>query len=431
MNNLMHAIDQIGRNGCIGALAALLLGAPVLAQEDDGQTIAPRPAKVIEIQTVDAALTRKYPAIVFPSREAELSFRVSGRVVELPVRAATRLKQGEVIAELDKRDFENTIARLESQRDQSAAQLAALKKGARAEDIVALQAAVYASQARVDQARQQVNRTRELYEKEIVAKAQLEKDEASLSVVQAELRTSEEQLVIGQSGGRQEDVDAAEAVLRGLETDITNARNNLADATLRAPFDGVVARRHIDNFTNITAGEDIVLLQNLSTIDLVFDIPGADVIMWSTMDWENLNVAVELTGSNRELTASELVEFSTQADAGTQTYQARISVKVPSGRTALAGMVGRVRVSAPALESVRKLNIPLTALATTPEGDPFVWVVDPASNALSERKVETGDLTEDKVDIIDGLEAGDIIVTAGVSRLSEGLVIRPITTVGN
>ncbi|PCH70886.1 MAG: hypothetical protein COC12_07810 [Rhodobacteraceae bacterium] len=431
MNNLMHGIHQIGRPGYLGLLAALLLGAPVLAQEDDGQTTAPRPAKVIEVQAVDAALTRQYPAIVFPSREAELSFRVSGRVVELPIRAATKLKQGEVIAVLDKRDFENTIARLESQRDQSAAQLAALKKGARAEEIVALQAAVYAAQAKVDQARQQVNRTRELFEKEIVAKAQLEKDEASLSVTQAQLRTSEEELVIGQSGGRQEDVDAAEAVLRGLETDITNARNNLADATLRAPFDGVVARRHIDNFTNITAGEDIVLLQNLSTIDLVFDIPGADVIMWSTMDWENLNAAVELTGSNRELTVSELVEFSTQADAGTQTYQARISVEVPSGRTALAGMVGRVRITAPALESVRKLNIPITALATTPEGNPFVWIVDPASNALSERKVETGDLSEDKVDIIDGLEAGDIIVTAGVSRLSKGLVIRPITTVGN
>jgi len=431
MNNLLHGNHDIKRPRYFGLLAALLLAGPVVAQEDDGQTAAPRPAKVIEVQAVDAALTRQYPAIVFPSREAELSFRVSGRVVELPVRAATKLKQGEVIAQLDKRDFENTIARLESQRDQSAAQLSALKKGARAEDIVALQAAVYASQARVDQARQQVNRTRELFEKEIVAKAQLEKDEASLSVVQAELRTSEEQLVIGRAGGRAEDVDAAEAVLRGLETDITNARNNLADATLRAPFDGVVARRHIDNFTNITAGEDIVLLQNLSTIDLVFDIPGADVIMWSTMDWENLDVAVELTGSNRELTASELVEFSTQADAGTQTYQARISVKVPSGRTALAGMVGRVRVSAPALESVRLLNIPITALATTPEGNPFVWIVDPASNALSERMVETGDLSEDKVDIIDGLEAGDIIVTAGVSRLSEGLVIRPITTVGN
>jgi RND family efflux transporter MFP subunit len=351
--------------------------------------------------------------------------------VALPVRAATKLKQGDIIAELDKRDFENAIARLESQRDQSAAQLDALKKGARAEEIVALQAAIYASQAKVDQARQQVMRTRELFEKEIVAEAQLEKDEASLRVAQAELRTTEEELIIGQSGGREEDVVAAEAVLRGLETDVRNARDNLDDATLRAPFDGVVARRHIDNFTNINAGEDIVLLQNLNTIDLVFDIPGADVIMWSTMDWENLDIAVELTGSNRELTASELVEFSTQADAGTQTYQARISVKVPSGRTALAGMVGRVRLSAPAQESMRQLNVPLTALATTPEGNPFVWIVDPANNTLSARDVATGVMSKDKVDITSGLEAGEMIVIAGVSRLSEGLVIRPITTVGN
>jgi membrane fusion protein, multidrug efflux system len=431
MNNLMHGNHKNRRPGYFGLLAALLLAGPVVAQEGDGQTSVPRPAKVIEVQAVDAALTRQYPAIVYPSREAELSFRVSGRVVALPARAATQLQQGDVIAELDKRDFENTIARLESQRDQSAAQLAALKKGARAEEIVALQAAVYASQAKVDQARQQVNRTRELFEKEIVAKAQLEKDEAILSVAQAELRTTEEELVIGQSGGRAEDVEAAEAALRGLETDIANARNDLADATLRAPFDGVVARRHIDNFTNIRAGENIVLLHNLSTIDLVFDVPGADVLMWTSMDWENLEIAVELTGSDRVLIADELVEFSTQADAGTQTYQARISVDVPSGRTALGGMVGRVSVTAPSRENVTQINVPITALATSEDGNPFVWIVDPASNAVSARKVETGEMSVDQVNITSGLEPGETVVTAGVSRLSEGLVIRPITTVGN
>lgn len=429
MNNLKRGFCPLRHTGPMAAIVALMITSPLAAQDDTAPT-APRPAKVTTVEQQATGLRRKYPAIVYPSQEAVLSFRVSGQVTSLPVRAATGLKQGEVIAELDKRDFETKVARLESQNDQAQAQLDALVKGARAEEIVAFQAAIYASQARVDQATDQLARTRELFEKEIVSQAQLDKDEANVRVVEAELRTAEEQLAIGQSGGREEDVDAAEAVLRGLQADLKNARDNLADATLRAPFDGIVARRNIDNFTNVVAGDPIVLLQNLSTVDLVFDVPGSDVLTWTALDWEDLKVEVALTGSNLPLKASELVEFSTQADAGTQTYQARISVLVPDGVTALAGMVGSVSVSS--LDSTIVLpSVPITALATTSDGAPFVWIVDPTSNAVSATPVTPGDVTGDQVLILDGITAGDMIVTAGVSRLSEDLVIRPITKVGN
>ncbi|MFT7594216.1 MAG: multidrug efflux system membrane fusion protein [Paracoccaceae bacterium] len=422
MNNLLR--------GLLTPLLFTLPMASLLAQEATDTPVAPRPAKVIKVVTGDTGLSRQYPAIVYPSQEAELSFRVSGQVVDLPVRAATGVKKGGVIAELDKRDFKTSVARLESQRDQAQAQLDALVKGARAEEIVALQAGVYAAQAKVDQAREQTLRTRQLFEKEIVAAAQLEKDEATLRVAHAELRTAEEELIIGQSGGREEDIAAAEAVLRGLEVDVQNARDSLNDATLRAPFDGVVARRDIDSFNNIQAGQAIVLLQNLNTIDLVFDVPSSDVLTWSAFDWNQVQVQVELTGSSQPLTAKDLVEFSTQADAGTQTYQARVSVDVPDGVRVLSGMVGRVRVSVQNAEELRPV-VPITALATTPDGNPFVWLVDPASNALTARPVTTGTMSGSKVSIETGLEAGDLVVTAGVSRLSEGLVIRPISKVGN
>lgn len=199
---------------------------------------------------------------------------------------------------------------------------------------------------------------------------------------------------------------------------------------MRAPFNGVVARRHIDNFTNIRAGETIVLLQNLDTVHLVFDVPGVDVMIWAAADFDDIDFTVELTGSDLALTATELVEFSTQADAGTQTYQARISVQVPEAVTALSGMVGRVRMELP-YTGVTYPRVPITALATTPEGDSFVWVVDPASQAVAARPVTTGKMDGDQVTITDGLEAKTSIVIAGVSRLSEGLVIRPISQIGN
>ena len=68
--------------------------------------------------------------------EVELSFRVSGQITDLPIRGATQLSEGDVVARLDPRDFETAIAQLESQRDQSMAQLAALRTGARAEEVM-------------------------------------------------------------------------------------------------------------------------------------------------------------------------------------------------------------------------------------------------------------------------------------------------------
>lgn len=411
-------------------LATLLAGAapPLIAQETT-QTVI-RPAKVVTVTQAGNLEERQYPAIVLPSQEAELSFRVAGTVIELKVGAASQLEQGDVVAELDKRDFQTTIARLESQREQQDAQLRALRTGARSEEIVALQAAVVAAEAQVAQIREQTDRTRELFERGVVSEARLEQDTAALVVAEAELRSQQEQLAIGQAGGRQEDIEAAEAALRGLEADIQKARDDLDDATLRAPFEGIVARRDIDNFTNVQAGQSIVLLQKLSTVHLAFDVPSSDVLAWNADGPEDVAITVEIVGGPAQLPAVELVEFSTQADAGTQTYRARVAVEVPEGAQILPGMVGRVYVSLRNPSGLSGLMVPLPALSGDTEGDPVVWIVDDA-NAVRSQPVTLGRMTPDAVIIEEGLTEGDRIVAAGVSQLREGMVIRPVDRIGN
>lgn len=413
------------QTGLIGAALSLMFVPSVYAQ--DTETMV-RPAKVLEVVLKPVALQVQYPAIVYPSQEAELSFRVSGRVVELPVRAADKVSEGDVIAMLDTRDFENAVEQLESQRDQAEEQLKALRAGARPEDILALEASVAAMQAQLDQAAAQVERTQTLQEKGVVAQAQLDEDVASARVAKANLQAAQEQLAIGNAGGRAEDIAASEAALRGLAAKIDQANDQLSYATLHAPFDGIIAQRHIDNFTNVQAGSDIVLLQQLSTVDMVFDIPGADVLKWTARAADSLSIEVELSGIDAELTATKLVEFSTQADPGTQTYRARVSVEVPDDIQVLPGMAGRVRVSSSEKGNL-KPDIPLTALATDPQGNPFVWIVDD-KGAVSSHPVTPGPMSGGLVTITDGLEAGVNIVTAGVSRLREGDVIRPIKEVG-
>ncbi|WP_298835759.1 efflux RND transporter periplasmic adaptor subunit [uncultured Roseobacter sp.] len=395
------------------------------AQDTPGQP--PRPAKVITVEESARVIERRYPAIVQSSQEAVLSFKVSGEVVELPVRGAMNVSRGDVIAKLDQRAFTEAVAQLESQRDQAVAQLQILRSGARDEEVAALEADVSAAQAQVDQAQDQLERTRQLAERGVVSEARLEQDDAAAQVARAALQAALEQLAIGRAGGREEDIAAAEAVIRGLDSQLRTARDNLDDATLRAPFDGIIARRDIDNFTNVSAGQSVVLLQALDTVDLAFDVPGPDVLIWSSR--ENVNSQVLLEARPGQAIPSELVEFSTQADLGTQTYRARVGITVPEGAQVLPGMVGTVIVSTD--EEVSALiRIPFSAVGTETDASTFVWIVDENDQSVAARPVTLGDVEGDEVDVVDGLSPGETIVTAGVSYLREGAVIRPVSRIG-
>ncbi|MEO1557845.1 MAG: efflux RND transporter periplasmic adaptor subunit [Pseudomonadota bacterium] len=404
------------------AITLCLLG---LSSADAQDVI--RPAKVALVEETESTIRRTYPAIVLPSIEVDLSFRVSGTVIELPIRAATDVEEGDLIAQIDPRDFEQQVAQLESERDQSLAQLAALRTGARAEEIVALEAAVDSAQAQVDQAREQAERTRELVERGVAASARQEQDDATLRVAEANLSAQQEQLVIGQSGGRAEDIEAAEAAIRGLEARLQAARDDLSDATLTAPFSGIVARRDIDNFTNVQAGQSIALLQNLSNVHLSFDVPGPDVASMSANGQENIVTRVIFDAIPGQVFDAEVVEFSVQADAATQTYRGRVSVAQPVGVTILPGMVGRVIATAPG--GAANLMIPLTAVAAEPDGSPFVWQVS-ADDTVAKQPVELGEARGTDIIVSAGLAQGDTVIAAGVSQILDGMQIRPITAVG-
>lgn len=409
-------------SGPVMATSILFLSAAtgVTAQED-----IVRPAKVAQVQTSETVFTRRYPAIVQPSLEAVLSFRVSGRVIQLPIRASDFVKEGDIIAQLDPRDFERQIAQLETQRDQAAAQLSALRTGARTEEISALEAGIEGAQAQVNQASEQANRSRELFSKDLVAAVTLQADETALSVAEAQLRAKKEELTIARTGGRQEELDAAKAALKGLETQISIAQDNLNDATLRAPFGGIVARRDIENFTNIQAGQDVVLLQKLSDVDLVFDVPGPDVVFLASADPTSV---VQLEGIKGELFDAELVEFSAKADAATQTYRGRVRVAVPRGTPILAGMVGNV-ITSVETGAAENLSVPLTAVGANTDGSSFVWIVD-GSNIVTKSLVTLGAVLGDQVVITKGVTAKDTVVSAGVTQIRDKMVIRPITKVG-
>jgi len=82
-----------------------------------------RPAKIVELQPSNAGLRRTYPGTLAASQQADLAFRVSGQLVELPAISGERVKAGDLLARLDPTDFENTIAGLQARFDLAKTQL--------------------------------------------------------------------------------------------------------------------------------------------------------------------------------------------------------------------------------------------------------------------------------------------------------------------
>ena len=407
------------RIALLSGSAALLLGACGEGKvEQDTQVV--RPVRTAVVIAEPTTIRRTYPAVVLPAQQTELAFQVSGRIVELPIRAAAQVDKGEVIAQLDRREFEAAVARLESQREQAASQLAAMTSGARSEDIASLQAKVTAARAQFEAQQAQVARLRQLVERGSVARADLDKAQAQLKSDAANLDVAQQELKKGQAGARREEIAAQEAVIRDLETQLSEAQTDLEETTLRAPFNGVIASRRVDNFANVQANEVVAVLQKLETLDLQYDVPGIDVAIFGQQ--ENVVTKARLDVAPGHEFDAQLVEFGTQADAATQTFRARASIRYPEDVTVLPGMTGSIVVSVEQ-QTPERLTIPESALAAAADGSSYVWVLNEQQNSVTRRRVTPQSLSGGDISVSGDLKEGDIVVTAGVSFLREGMIV--------
>ena len=159
----------------------------------------------------------------------------------------------------------------------------------------------------------------------------------------------------------------------------------------------------------------IVKLARQGGRDAVFDVP-AQVLRSAPSDPV---ITVNLT-DNPAVTANGRVrEVAPQADPVTRTFEVKVGLDDPPAAMRLGATVtGRLMMDAgPVIE------IPATAL-TQVDRKPAVWVVDPTSKTVSLRNVDVLRFDPAKVAISQGLDTGEIVVTAGVQALHPGQTVR-------
>jgi len=185
-----------------------------------------RPVRTIKLQGGSETFKRKYFGTVQGGKRADLSFRVPGTLSKINVEKGASVKKGDLLATLDPRDFNTQISQAQSSLSQAQAQY----KNAQAD----------------------FKRYENLYKQKVIAKAQYDTYKTQVDVTRSA-------------------VNAANAAVKA-------ARDALRDTELRAPFDGIIADRTVENFQDVTAKQTIFSLQDLSTLEIVFNIPFSSLL---------------------------------------------------------------------------------------------------------------------------------------------------------
>jgi RND family efflux transporter MFP subunit len=301
---------------------------------------------------------------VRPRYESDLSFRVAGKVLSRLVDVGAWVKQGDTLAMLDTQDYQNRLRSAEA-------------------DVTSAEAAFVNAQG--TQARQ----------------AKL------LSDGWTPKATYDTAL---------QNMQAAEARLKAAKANLDLTRDQLNYTTLKAEFDGVITAVGAEPGQNVNAGQMMVKLAQPDDKDGVFNIaetaltdisgPYPKFVVWPL--------------SNPDLTVEGVVrEISPVADPVTRTYTVKVTLNNPPPPLRFGMSVGG-RLHGKATFAVA---LPLSALFEK-NGSSAVWVLDQQSSSLSLRPITVARYEANTAIVSSGLIKGDIVVTAGVNRLTAGQKVR-------
>ena len=241
--------------------------------------------------------------------------------------------------------------------------------------------------------------------------------------------------IFDQGAGSQAEVDKTRRDIQVAKENLKKAQKALDDTTLKAPFSGEVANKIADNFQNVQAKEPILLLQDISSLEMDITVPEQDFSLATpglTYEQRTERARPEIVVSSfpdRRFPA-RFKSMSTTADPVTRTYAITLAFATPADITVLPGMTAKVilHVQQEKLADfgVTGFMVPVSAVAPDDQGKAYAWRIDPDSMQVSRVPVELGAMAGEEVRVLSGLAGGDRIAISGVHHLREGMQVRPL-----
>lgn len=190
--------------------------------------------------------------------DAQLGFKVGGRVIERLVDEGARIEAGQLIARLDAAEQQDQLNLRKAELAGAEAVLAELEAGSRPQDIAAVAAALNSAEAERDRVRLDFARARELRQREVIADREFEAAQAQLKVAEARVAEVAERLKLVQEGPRSETVTQARARVAQARAAVDLATTQLANTRLSSPLTGTVLSHHVEPGEFVAPGTPVV-----------------------------------------------------------------------------------------------------------------------------------------------------------------------------
>jgi len=332
--------------------------------------------------------------------ESTLSAKVAGRLEQVAVDVGSVVRQGDLLAQVEPRDYELLVQRAKAALAQARTALGLSLMGE--DDRVALEelSTVKQAKALLDEHEKNRRRVQDLVRSGIATASELDKAESAYAVALTGYETAREQAATRM------------AVLMQRRAEYEIACKQLADASVRAPFDAVVQTRFASAGEYVAIGTPIVKLVKTDPLRLRLSVPERE----SALVRPGQAVRLFLEGDNRVF-EGRIARLSPALDEQSRTLL--VEADVPAQGVLRAGMFARAQIIVN--DNDPGLSVPATALITFAGLEKVVVCQD---GEAVERTVTTGRRGEDWVEIVAGLRAGErVVVEPQGIRMGERLTV--------
>jgi RND family efflux transporter MFP subunit len=326
----------------------------------------PRPVVTVTAKPVPGADTAVYSGEVRARREADLGFRIPGKVVTRYVDVGTPVKKGTALARLDPVDAQLNVA--------------------------ASQSALAAADTEFKFAKAELDRYASLLQKQFISQAVFDQKQNAYNAAKARYEQAESQLAV--------------------------VRNQSAYTTLVADQDGVVTAVNAESGQVVSAGQPVVRIARPEEKEVLINVPETRL---DELKAGKREILVRTLAEPDRIYRGTVREIAPNADPATRTFATRIAIADPGPGVAL-GMTANVVLTG---RNGGGIVLPLTAIYRQ-GNDPAVWVLDAKANTVRLQPVTVAQYREDGAIVTSGLAGGEQVVAAGVNKLVEGQVVAPV-----
>lgn len=359
----------------LGYLLLLSTAVSVGCAKTEDAAPLPRPALAYTISSQAGADADVYPGEIRARHEADHAFRIGGKIIARFVEQGSTVRRGQAIARLDPQDTKLA-------QDSAEATVAAAKTEATFADA-------------------ELKRFRDLFQKGFVSQSALDQ---KINVA-----------------------NAAAARFESARAQANVVTNQAAYATLSAEQDGVVTLLQAEAGQVVAAGQPVARIANPAEKELIINVPESKLATFRSAGTIKPNttparqVRIATTAAPTHFYDARVREIGAAADAVTRTYPVRISIMTPDSAVQLGMSAYAVFVGANAEASV---SVPLSAILVK-NNTTSVWHIG-ADGKVSLRAVTVIEYRENAALVRGNIAAGERIVAAGVHKLREGEIVKPI-----